>query len=53
LLRTYRQRYGWRWFFLGRRLRRAFADGTEVIVQLKPVNVVPPTATSDNPAQQS
>lgn len=38
LLRTYRQRYGWRWLFLGPRLRRAFARGAEVIVQLRPVN---------------
>jgi PPOX class probable F420-dependent enzyme len=41
LLRTYRKRYGWRWLFLGRRLRRAFADGTEVIVQLIPVPLNP------------
>jgi PPOX class probable F420-dependent enzyme len=52
LLRTYRQRYGWRWFLLGRRLRRAFARGTEVIVQLKPVNVPSPAAPPDNTAHQ-
>ena len=52
LLHTYRKRYGWRWFFLGRRLRRAFASGTEVIVQLNPVHVVPPASTPDNTAHQ-
>jgi len=36
LLRTYRTRYRWRWLFIGPRLRRAFARGTEVIVQLIP-----------------
>jgi PPOX class probable F420-dependent enzyme len=47
LLRTYRQRYGWRWFLLALRLRRAFARGEEVIVQLSPLNAdtSPPDAT--------
>ena len=45
LLCAYHQRYGWRWFFLGPRLRRAFARGAEVIVQLSPRNAdtLPPT----------
>ena len=36
LLRTYRWRYRWRWLFIGLRLRRAFAHGDEIIVQLTP-----------------
>ncbi len=36
LLRTYRQRYWFRWLFLGPRLKRAFARGDELIVQLVP-----------------
>ena len=36
LLRTYRRRYRWRWLFIGPRLRRAFASGDEIIVQLLP-----------------
>lgn len=36
LLRSYRRRYPLRWLFLGRRLRRSFADGTEVIIRIKP-----------------
>jgi PPOX class probable F420-dependent enzyme len=36
LLRTYRTRYRWRWLLIGPRLRRAFARGTEVMVQLLP-----------------
>ena len=53
LLRTYRKRYSWRWFLLGRRLRRAFAGGTEVIVQLKPDHMASPAAIPDNTVQQS
>jgi PPOX class probable F420-dependent enzyme len=34
LLRTYRTRYWFCWLFLGPRLRRAFARGEEIIVQL-------------------
>jgi PPOX class probable F420-dependent enzyme len=36
LLQTYRRRYRWRWLFFGPRLRRAFAQGAEVIVRLTP-----------------
>jgi PPOX class probable F420-dependent enzyme len=36
LLRTYRRRYRFRWLILGFRLRRAFARGEEIIVQLTP-----------------
>lgn len=36
LLRTYRTRYWFAWLFLGPRLRRAFARGEEIIVQLTP-----------------
>jgi PPOX class probable F420-dependent enzyme len=36
LLRNYRRRYWLRWLFLGPRLRRAFADGTEVVIRLVP-----------------
>jgi PPOX class probable F420-dependent enzyme len=36
LLHTYRSRYRWRWLFIGPRLRRAFARGAEVMVQLLP-----------------
>ena len=36
LLRTYRRRYWLRWLVLGPRLRKAFADGTEVLVRLVP-----------------
>lgn len=36
LLQTYRRRYRWRWLFIGLRLRRAFARGLEVMVQLIP-----------------
>ena len=34
LLRTYRRRYGWRWFIIGPRLYCAFARGKEVIIRL-------------------
>jgi PPOX class probable F420-dependent enzyme len=37
LLRTYRSRYWFGWLFLGPRLRRAFAQGKEIIVQLTPL----------------
>jgi PPOX class probable F420-dependent enzyme len=37
LLQTYRRRYPLRWLWIGRRLRRAFAQGREVIVQLTPL----------------
>lgn len=36
LLRTYRRRYWFRWIFLGPRLKRAFVQGEELIVQLIP-----------------
>jgi PPOX class probable F420-dependent enzyme len=36
LLRTYRQRYGWRWLIIGPRLHWAFARRQEVIVRLRP-----------------
>jgi PPOX class probable F420-dependent enzyme len=36
LLRTYRRRYPFRMLVLGWRLRRAFARGDEIIVQLTP-----------------
>lgn len=36
LVRTYRKRYWLRWLFLGPRLRRGFASGEEVLVQLTP-----------------
>ena len=36
LLRTYRRRYWLRWLILGPRLRKGFADGTEVLVRLVP-----------------
>ena len=36
LLRTYRRRYWLRWLILGPRLRKAFADGTEVLIRLVP-----------------
>ena len=36
LLRSYRRRYWLRWLFLGPRLRKAFADGTEVLIRLVP-----------------
>ena len=36
LLRTYGRRYPLRWLFLGRRLRKSFADGTEVVIRLDP-----------------
>ena len=36
LLRTYRRRYPLRWLVLGRRLRRSFAEGTEVVIRLDP-----------------
>lgn len=36
LLRIYRRRYWFRWLFLGPRLKRAFAQGEELIVQLIP-----------------
>ena len=36
LLRTYRRRYWLRWWILGPRLRKAFADGTEVLIRLVP-----------------
>ena len=36
LLRAYRRRYRLRWLFLGPRLRKAFADGTEVLIRLVP-----------------
>jgi PPOX class probable F420-dependent enzyme len=36
LLQTYRQRYPIRWLWIGRRLRKAFAQGREVVVQLTP-----------------
>jgi PPOX class probable F420-dependent enzyme len=50
LLRTYRTRYRWRWLLLGPRLRRAFARGTEVIVQLIPLenNAMDPTPDKDS-----
>ena len=37
LLQTYRQRYPIVWLWIGRRLRQAFAQGREVIVQLTPL----------------
>ena len=36
LLHTYRRRYWLRWLFLGPRLRKGFADGTEVLIRLVP-----------------
>ena len=36
LLRSYRRRYWLRWLVLGPRLRKAFADGSEVLIQLVP-----------------
>ena len=36
LLRSYRRRYWLRWLVLGPRLRKAFADGTEVLIRLVP-----------------
>ena len=36
LLHTYRRRYWLRWWILGPRLRKAFADGTEVLIRLVP-----------------
>lgn len=36
LLRSYRRRYWLRWLILGPRLRKAFADGTEVLIRLVP-----------------
>ena len=36
LLRAYRRRYWLRWLILGPRLRRAFADGAEVLIRLVP-----------------
>jgi PPOX class probable F420-dependent enzyme len=36
LLRTYRRRYPLRWLVLGPRLRKSFADGTEVVIRLEP-----------------
>lgn len=36
LLRTYRQRYWLTWLFVGPRIRRAFARGEEVIIELIP-----------------
>ena len=38
LLRTYRRRYPLRWLVLGPRLRKSFADGTEVVIRLQPEN---------------
>ena len=38
LLRTYRRRYPLRWLLLGPRLRKSFADGTEVVIRLQPEN---------------
>ena len=35
LLRTYRRRYPLRWLVLGSRLRRSFAEGTEVVIQAR------------------
>ena len=43
LLRAYRRRYPLRWLFLGARLRRSFADGTEVVIRLDPEEGVAPT----------
>lgn len=37
LLQTYRQRYPIVWLWIGRRLRKAFTQGREVIVQLTPL----------------
>jgi PPOX class probable F420-dependent enzyme len=37
LLQTYRRRYPIVWLWIGRRLRKAFAQGQEVIVQLTPL----------------
>ena len=37
LLQTYRRRYPIVWLWIGRRLRKAFAQGREVIVQLTPL----------------
>ena len=36
LLRTYRRRYPLRWLVLGPRLRKSFADGTEIVIRLEP-----------------
>ncbi len=36
LVRTYRKRYWFRWLFLGPRLRRDFAQGKEILVELTP-----------------
>lgn len=36
LLRSYRRRYWLRWLILGPRLRKAFADGSEVLIRLVP-----------------
>ena len=38
LLRTYRRRYPLRWLVLGMRLRKSFAEGTEVVIRLEPEN---------------
>ena len=38
LLRSYRRRYPLRWLVLGPRLRKSFADGTEVVIRLQPEN---------------
>jgi PPOX class probable F420-dependent enzyme len=38
LLATYRRRYPIRWLWIGRRLRKAFAQGQEVIVRLTPLS---------------
>ena len=36
LLQAYRRRYWLRWLVLGPRLRKAFADGSEVLIRLVP-----------------
>ena len=43
LLQTYRRRYPVRWLFLGARLRRSFAAGTEVVIRLDPEEGAAPT----------
>jgi PPOX class probable F420-dependent enzyme len=48
LLRTYRRRYPVRWLAFGPRLRRAFARGAEVIVQLTPLD---PDTAAPTPVQ--
>jgi PPOX class probable F420-dependent enzyme len=52
LLHTYRRRYPVRWLLIGPRLRRAFARGEEIIVQLSPRQGEPPTSACDPTRRQ-